>query len=536
MRGGHRIANFRRSGRTAAVDARGVDGEMGFRSGGRKELEGDGRRLGPQGGERFGSQPEVLEDLPRHIGLLDAGDEAHLACLANRDLRPGDTALITVPLCTQAAPGDPWTVVVDVDDDTTPPAVAGGRVLPSFFPLEAWPKSSECPFPVDGARPDLWSRHRDAGFDTLFLYWDGTCDFHGRDVVVSAPAQAGELRVLIDHDFFDDPNWRTALPDTRAVAGFLTGDESDDVIYLDDGSSKAATKAALARELWDTYPQLPVYNGAMTNRHIGGFAGMTDVQGIDFYAAACAPHVTPWGSNPPLRAPYDYLRNARDNHAPWPTWLYAQGLNDGWNKQTALGERVFQPDPQEIAVQAMMVVLAGGKGLMWFQSEVEEGDRLPARWQAIARANHTIRAVRRLLLPASVTGLARADVPDDRVLVEALRGPDALVVPVVNLFADTRVTDVACGTAQVAGVPAPPHWVLGSQSVDVVVSIPDDMGIATVFSVDENGTHDAAFVVDTAARTVTLPAVAVDNDTPTRLFVLAGDDAVRAQVDVDAAH
>jgi hypothetical protein len=173
---------------------------------------------------------------------------------------------------------------------------------------------------------------------------------------------------------------------------------------------------------------------------------------------------------------------------------------------------------------------------MWFQSEVEEGDRLPARWQAIARANHTIRAVRRLLLPASVTGLARADVPDDRVLVEALRGPDALVVPVVNLFADTRVTDVACGTAQVAGVPAPPHWVLGSQSVDVVVSIPDDMGIATVFSVDENGTHDAAFVVDTAARTVTLPAVAVDNDTPTRLFVLAGDDAVRAQVDVDAAH
>ncbi len=51
-------------------------------SGGRKELEGDGRRLGPQGGERFGSQSEVLEDLRRHIGLLDAGDEAHLALTA----------------------------------------------------------------------------------------------------------------------------------------------------------------------------------------------------------------------------------------------------------------------------------------------------------------------------------------------------------------------------------------------------------------------------------------------------------------------
>jgi hypothetical protein len=53
--------------------------EMGFRSGGRKEFERDGRCLGPQGGECFGSQPEVLKDLPRHIKLLDAGDEAHLA-------------------------------------------------------------------------------------------------------------------------------------------------------------------------------------------------------------------------------------------------------------------------------------------------------------------------------------------------------------------------------------------------------------------------------------------------------------------------
>ena len=34
-------------------------------SGFREQLEGDGRRLGPQGGERFGPEPEVLEYLPR---------------------------------------------------------------------------------------------------------------------------------------------------------------------------------------------------------------------------------------------------------------------------------------------------------------------------------------------------------------------------------------------------------------------------------------------------------------------------------------
>ncbi len=43
----------------------------------REELEADGRPPGPQGGELLSPQPELLEDLPRHIGLLDAGDEPH---------------------------------------------------------------------------------------------------------------------------------------------------------------------------------------------------------------------------------------------------------------------------------------------------------------------------------------------------------------------------------------------------------------------------------------------------------------------------
>jgi len=105
----------------------------------------------------------------------------------------------------------------------------------------------------------------------------------------------------------------------------------------------------------------------------------------------------------------------------------------------------------------------------------------------------------------------------------------------VNLLDHASVTDVACGDAQVAGVPQPPHWVLGSQAVDVVVSIPHDTGIAAVCAVDASGTHDTAFVIDAAARTVTLPSVALDNDTPMRLFVLAINDDVRAQVDADAA-
>jgi hypothetical protein len=173
---------------------------------------------------------------------------------------------------------------------------------------------------------------------------------------------------------------------------------------------------------------------------------------------------------------------------------------------------------------------------MWFQSEIGEVDRVPARWQAIADANHTVRAVRRLLLTADVTGLARTDVAADRVLVEALRGPAAIVVPVINLFTSSGVTDTACGAAQVAGVPAPPHWVLGSQALDVTVSVPADVAVADVFAVDAAGAHDTPFRLDAAARTVTLPGVGLDNDTLTRLFVIATRPDVRAQVDADAAR
>jgi len=31
--------------------------------------------------------------------------------------------------------------------------------------------------------------------------------------------------------------------------------------------------------------------------------------GMDFYFAACAPHVTDWGTAPPIRGSYDYLLN-----------------------------------------------------------------------------------------------------------------------------------------------------------------------------------------------------------------------------------
>lgn len=69
-----------------------------------------------------------------------------------------------------------------------------------------------------------------------------------------------------------------------------------------------------------------------------------------------------------------------------------------------------------------------------------------------------------------------------------------------------------------------------SQEPDIVVDIPADVGVADVFLVSPTGVVDVDAVFDVAQRTVTLPRVALDNTTPTRLFVLAGDADVRADV------
>lgn len=463
---------------------------------------------------------------------------AGVACVPSTTLQPGEVAMLRVPLCQPAQPGDAWTVVAEWQN--APASVGTGRVLPPFFPVEAWPVGSECPMPT--INDTNYDRHRAAGFDTLYMYWggkhEGDCHYDGKDIVNSiAPGLGDGAKILIGDDFLHHASPETAITDTSAVAGFLTGDESDGKVYDDDGNSIPATKANDARRLWDMYPGVPVYNGAKTHGNVGAFAGMCDIQGIDYYAAACAPHITNWGSNPRLRGPYDFLRNARNNHMPLPTWLYAQGLSSVWNKDIPLiGERVFQPDPQEVTVQAMMVAAAGGKGLMWFQSNLVEADRAPHRWDTIAFNNWSFRGVRTYLRQGDVTGYATTSMTDEQGIVEMIRSPEALIVIAINILADQWPTDVSCASAQSTGVPAPPHFVLASQTPWVHAKVPMDFGVYEAFEVRNGQILDLAYGADPATRTVSFDQVSLDNGNPARLFVIAANPDVRAEVAASMSH
>jgi hypothetical protein len=314
--------------------------------------------------------------------------------------------------------------------------------------------------------------------------------------------------------------------DPRALAGIATGDESDGEIYDERGSPNAARKAQQSRQAWARFPEVPTFNGGKTNGHIGTFAGMADVQGMDLYIAACAPHVTEGGSHPPPRAAYDYLRNARDNHRPLPTWLYSQGLSPAWNEQKGGVTLHWQPDPQEIAVQAYSVLAAGGKGLMWFQTNQEEAALAPARWAAIAAANRTFGLLRDLLREGDPTGLATAD---DGTIVEAVRARDALVLVAIDVAAESGPDDVSCLQAQVMGSD-PPRWVFAARRPEVRVDIPADLAVADLFEVVDGAVRDLTVPHAVAGRTVTFPALALDNDRPARVFVFAADPGLRARL------
>lgn len=450
--------------------------------------------------------------------VVQGRDLTDAACIATPRLLPGQAAQLTVPMCTPLPLGGAYTVAVEFDG--APPSVAVGRIFRQRFVIEAWRTSTDCPYP--GVSGSTWPAHRNAGFDTMF--YRASNPVCGEDPVrlvntpLGNPLSDGFHVLLADLEFRSDLD--TYISNDARVSGIFVGDESDGELYLPNGVPAPAERAALARTMWSAYPQLPVYNGGMTNRNIGSFAGTVDIQGMDLYVAACAPHITPFGQHPPLRGAYDYLKNARDNHMPWPTWLYAQGLHPGWNRlRDTPFPVIVQPDPAEIWVQGMSVLLAGGKGLMWFQTTQEEAERAPERWRAITEVNRVVGAVRDYARLGDLTGMARAG---GKVLVDMIRSRDALLVPVINVDTSDGPDDASCLLANVGIVP---RWRLRSVKTTLEVTVPPDFGVYEALEVRPDGVRDAPTSV--VGREVRIPTT-LNQGVPARLFVLAARPEVRA--------
>ena len=58
------------------------------------------------------------------------------------------STMLTVPVNSSLGPGHLYTVVLIYAESGSIPSVAGGRLAKTHFPIEAWPKSHECPYPT----------------------------------------------------------------------------------------------------------------------------------------------------------------------------------------------------------------------------------------------------------------------------------------------------------------------------------------------------------------------------------------------------
>lgn len=197
-----------------------------------------------------------------------------------------------------------WTITYMMD---TGVAVGyGGSLVKELFPLEDWPKSGQCPFPVEGANETNFNLlYDEMSLDTHFM--SSNCDAESEDVFEAAAASQGTDRpwfLLPNEGHSDDGPKEDPIPSSyhAGISALSVGDETDSGL----DHTEECWHRVLKRKKW--YPGLSTYMGGHSNRLNGAFSGIAPIQGMDFYVAACAPHITGMGYGISLSL-CCYLRN-----------------------------------------------------------------------------------------------------------------------------------------------------------------------------------------------------------------------------------
>ena len=433
----------------------------------------------------------------------------------NQKLLPGETTLMQVALNEPLTQGSLWTVIVEFENAA--PTAAGGRAQMPFFPIETWPVSTQCPFPP--TNETNYQIHRQHFIDTFFIKKGSAsnCDNQMSDAsLINDDAPKHGYYALADQGLLPE------ITDFSQVPAIFVGDEPDDKVTNVHSVNRDSWN------IWESHPEALSYVGGSRNRMMGIFDGTTDISGADMYIAACAPHIQVWGFRPPPRGSYDYMRNARDNHMPGPTWLYSQALFHGWSYHV-LGKTVSRvPDAAEFRLQAYSVIAAGAKGLMYFESDVSylEGEYAET-WAALGQASHEVYAIKELLRRGNVLDQS-LDVDNHDLIVQSIYSGEALVVIFLNIknFPESY-TDEGCG------IGLNMHWKFFNQTVDANVAIPDQRNVVDTFEIT------GAQLVDTSSHHLTIQdgaatfqSIALGDLSPenVRVFILAFNTDVRATV------
>jgi len=350
------------------------------------------------------------------------------------------TKIVNFKQSISMAPGRVWSVVYGS-------VGYGGRVIPEFFPIEAWPYSKDCPVPgTQTPNPKDYETVKDLGIDTIFLSTDACGD----------PAFAADslAQKNLPMTLMLKPKFLQRTKNHSKVSAIYIGDEVD-------GDMNDNLRNPIPKSMNDAYPEIPTYQGGKTNSHIGSYSGITDIQGMDAYLGACAPTIVPVIKPLPIDYPYLYLKNTRNNHMPLPTWLYSQMYSGAWS---------YQANANEIVAQIAQTVLAGAKGITLFQSKQDEFDQHDLK--PIKQILNSIQGVKEHIRIGSIGG-AKIKSSGEPIMYEAIRTPNKLVLVVLNTKAH-GYSNLICHI-YIAGK----HWNFEGQKVEKLeLEIPDGMTLS----------------------------------------------------------
>eukprot|EP00051_Salpingoeca_urceolata_P015270 m.197170 g.197170 ORF g.197170 m.197170 type:complete len:630 (+) comp18343_c0_seq3:60-1949(+) len=450
-----------------------------------------------------GSRSEQLQ------GLAFDGRPAHVFPSLPRSLSPAGHVVLSVLVPAPKRRGQLFSVTALTSSRNVSNC---GRTPELRFPVEVWPRSSDCALP--GINSTTYSELHSHGIDTAF-WSSGTFRKCGGGQDLVTYVNSGQLQ---KNNFFlwVDKDTAAQVPSTAAdhVPVAFLADENDGEL-----NHNIRDTLATVQKLQASRPDVLTYQGGKTNRHSGTFAGICDVQGLDFYIGGCAPTIIPVTAALHITASYAYVRNARNNHMPLPAMTYSQ-LFGGW---------AWEPSAEEIIAQIGFVLVSGAKGLTLFQSVQDDFDKLRKDWDGsikdvfLSMVNPTVRQVLRtgdtdaLPLISSDTGDPIGKIDS---LSTVIRNHEYILLVAVN-------TDASGYNNLLCHIDLTRHWKFSDHTIKSLrVSATADasfVGILPSHLLEaKHGGLEPATNVNLAVTNDTLEFsdLKFDADLPLRLFVL----------------
>jgi len=392
-----------------------------------------------------------------------------------------------------------------------PPQGYGGRAdTNERFVVGGWPHSTDCSLP--GGDDENAKATQALGINSIFYkkkQFDKTCNGDLVKIVNTLGANASrsqDFHVLTDDDCAVDV---TPAARDAAIDALFIGDEVDgvyDTDHLSDAFSKAMDQGGRV-------PTVLTFQGSKTTRNVGSFCGITDIQASDAYNAACAPTMLGSLFKLPFLYPYDYLRNARDNQVPGQFWGYSQLYSDAWS---------YQANANELIAQVGQAILAGSKGLMFFQTYVKFFEQHKVK--QIGDVVRSVAAVGNIIREGDIGGMVAAvssssgsqDSPT--AVVEVIRSPDQVLIVLLNTNA-AGYSNLVCHTGLLDR-----HWTFHDTTVDkVTLSLNSAPGVTTLSNWREavGGSIQPLSDVSVSSSTgeVQLKGIDLTADIPVRLLL-----------------